>query len=211
MRKFQETFETRKRSFNSAFSICVTVPLAIFRPPHTRQKLFLTITDNSYELSIQMKFYLTEFELTYSFCGPLFCLFYARSRVHVPYEISALKTYYLTEFDFPFCFCGPLCRGGPMWGGGPMCLGEPGSPLGGYSLQPPWFICWGGRSYGLTSGRWRGGIPYGSGGCWGGPGGPYGPGGPPCCCMNWGRGLKLNFLKKSQGKTYTNIIKKLSS
>ena len=92
MRKFQDTFETRKRSFNSAFSICVTVPLATFRPPHTRQKLFLTITDTSYEISIQMRFYLIEFQLTYSFCGPLFCLFYARSRAHVPYEISALKT-----------------------------------------------------------------------------------------------------------------------
>ena len=27
MRNFQETFETRKRSFISAFSICMTVPL----------------------------------------------------------------------------------------------------------------------------------------------------------------------------------------
>ena len=27
MRNFQDTFETRKRSFNSAFSICIAVPL----------------------------------------------------------------------------------------------------------------------------------------------------------------------------------------
>ena len=27
MRNFQDTFETRKRSFISAFSICMTVPL----------------------------------------------------------------------------------------------------------------------------------------------------------------------------------------
>ena len=27
MRNFQETFETRKQSFTSAFSICMTVPL----------------------------------------------------------------------------------------------------------------------------------------------------------------------------------------
>ena len=27
MRNFQDTFETRKRSFISAFSICITVPL----------------------------------------------------------------------------------------------------------------------------------------------------------------------------------------
>ena len=27
MRNFQDTFETRKRSFVSAFSICMTVPL----------------------------------------------------------------------------------------------------------------------------------------------------------------------------------------
>ena len=27
MRKFQDTFETRKQSFISAFSICITVPL----------------------------------------------------------------------------------------------------------------------------------------------------------------------------------------
>ena len=27
MQNFQDTFETRKRSFMSAFSICVTVPL----------------------------------------------------------------------------------------------------------------------------------------------------------------------------------------
>ena len=29
MRKFQDIFETRKRSFISAFSICMTVPLNI--------------------------------------------------------------------------------------------------------------------------------------------------------------------------------------
>ena len=29
MQKFQDTFETRKQSFISAFSICVTVPLSI--------------------------------------------------------------------------------------------------------------------------------------------------------------------------------------
>ena len=29
MRNFQDTFETRKRSFISAFSICMTVPLNI--------------------------------------------------------------------------------------------------------------------------------------------------------------------------------------
>ena len=29
MRNFQETFETPKRSFISAFSICVTVPLRL--------------------------------------------------------------------------------------------------------------------------------------------------------------------------------------
>ena len=30
MRNFQNTFETRKRSFVSAFSICMTVPLTFF-------------------------------------------------------------------------------------------------------------------------------------------------------------------------------------
>ena len=30
MRNFQATFETRERSFVSAFSICMTVPLSIF-------------------------------------------------------------------------------------------------------------------------------------------------------------------------------------
>ena len=29
MRNFQDTFETRKRSFISAFSICMTVPLSL--------------------------------------------------------------------------------------------------------------------------------------------------------------------------------------
>ena len=29
MRNFQDTFETRKRSFITAFSICMTVPLRI--------------------------------------------------------------------------------------------------------------------------------------------------------------------------------------
>ena len=30
MRNFQDTFETRKRSFSSAFSICMTLPLNNF-------------------------------------------------------------------------------------------------------------------------------------------------------------------------------------
>ena len=31
MQNFQDTFETRKRSFISAFSICMTVPLNYFK------------------------------------------------------------------------------------------------------------------------------------------------------------------------------------
>ena len=31
MRNFQNTFETRKRSFINVFSICMTVPLSIIR------------------------------------------------------------------------------------------------------------------------------------------------------------------------------------
>ena len=33
MRNFQDTFETQKRSFISAFSICMTVPLNLFWAP----------------------------------------------------------------------------------------------------------------------------------------------------------------------------------
>ena len=31
MQKFQDTFETRKRSFTSAFSVCMTVPIKQFK------------------------------------------------------------------------------------------------------------------------------------------------------------------------------------
>ena len=34
MRNFQDTFETRKRSFISAFSICMTVPLIVMIATH---------------------------------------------------------------------------------------------------------------------------------------------------------------------------------
>ena len=30
MRNFQDTFETRKRSFINAFSICITVPIDVY-------------------------------------------------------------------------------------------------------------------------------------------------------------------------------------
>ena len=41
MRSFKDTFETRKRSFISAFSICMTVPLRHFSSVFVRRKIEL--------------------------------------------------------------------------------------------------------------------------------------------------------------------------
>ena len=45
MRNFQDTFETRKRSFMSAFSICMTAPLIL-------EAEFASNLWNSFELSL---------------------------------------------------------------------------------------------------------------------------------------------------------------
>ena len=39
MRNFQDTFETRKRSFISAFAICMTVPLKHFQKDFSENAL----------------------------------------------------------------------------------------------------------------------------------------------------------------------------
>ena len=41
MRNFQNTFEIRKRSFISAFSICMNVPLSDFGQNHEKAKVVI--------------------------------------------------------------------------------------------------------------------------------------------------------------------------
>ena len=44
MRNFQDTLETCKRSFNSAFAICMTVPLSVLS--HQQKKSFMENLQN---------------------------------------------------------------------------------------------------------------------------------------------------------------------
>ena len=53
MRNFQDTFETRKRSLTSAFSICMTVPLKV--------KLGQTINRLRYDNYFKLKTFFTKF------------------------------------------------------------------------------------------------------------------------------------------------------
>ena len=59
MQKFQDTFETRKRPFISAFSICMTVPLSANSlpnlPQHGQKK--------KYAISFTRSFFLQNFSL----------------------------------------------------------------------------------------------------------------------------------------------------
>ena len=48
MRNFQDTFETRERSFISACSICMTVPLKIIENLRLKQFILKAIYDNLY-------------------------------------------------------------------------------------------------------------------------------------------------------------------
>ena len=51
MQNFQDTFETRKRSFISVFSICMTVPLSFYGTPFSFLQITVTtIADNVYEV-----------------------------------------------------------------------------------------------------------------------------------------------------------------
>ena len=53
MRNFQDTFETRKRSFISTFSICMTVPLS--KKKHDIRKVRDFIRSNSEKRDIENK------------------------------------------------------------------------------------------------------------------------------------------------------------
>ena len=58
MRKFQDTFETRKRSFINAFSICMTVPLRwsvkLYAIMNIREKTTLTTLANIFRTTTAM-------------------------------------------------------------------------------------------------------------------------------------------------------------
>ena len=47
MRNFQDTFEARKRSFISAFSICMTVPLILKELPENFENIYINKLENS--------------------------------------------------------------------------------------------------------------------------------------------------------------------
>ena len=45
MQNFQDTFKTRKQSFISAFSICMTVPIKLFKQRISRLIIAVIISD----------------------------------------------------------------------------------------------------------------------------------------------------------------------
>ena len=47
MRNFQDTFEARKRSLFSAFSICMTVPLSLKELPENFENIYINKLENS--------------------------------------------------------------------------------------------------------------------------------------------------------------------